>query len=302
MTKLALVILHFSQLDLTEACLASVKQLETKGFELEVIVVNNNPLEEIDSLKKKFPGFVFLKTPKNLGYAGGNNFGIKRALKDNTDFILLLNNDTLLDKKIILELLKAAKNNQQVGILGPKIYFAPGHEFHQKRYQEKDKGKVIWYAGGLLDWQNIIASHQGVDEVDQGQYDHLKDTDFVSGCAMLIKKEVFKKIGLFDEDYFLYLEDVDFCWRTKQTGYKILFVPLAKVWHVNAGSSEIGGPLHDYYLTRNRMLFGSKYASLRTKLALIRESLRILFKGSSWQKKGIKDFYLRRFNQAGFKF
>jgi GT2 family glycosyltransferase len=302
MTKLALVILHFSQLDLTEACLASVKQLETKGFELEVIVVNNNPLEEIDSLKKKFPGFVFLKTPKNLGYAGGNNFGIKRALKDNTDFILLLNNDTLLDKKIILELLKAAKNNQQVGILGPKIYFAPGHEFHQKRYQEKDKGKVIWYAGGLLDWQNIIASHQGVDEVDQGQYDHLKDTDFVSGCAMLIKKEVFKKIGLFDEDYFLYLEDVDFCWRTKQAGYKIFFVPLAKVWHVNAGSSEIGGPLHDYYLTRNRMLFGSKYASLRTKLALIRESLRILFKGSSWQKKGIKDFYLRRFNQAGFKF
>lgn len=302
MTKLALVILHFSQLDLTEACLASVKQLETKGFELEVIVVNNNPLEEIDSLKKKFPGFVFLKTPKNLGYAGGNNFGIKRALKDKADFILLLNNDTLLDKKIILELLKAAKNNQQVGILGPKIYFAPGHEFHQKRYQEKDKGKVIWYAGGLLDWQNIIASHQGVDEVDQGQYDHLKDTDFVSGCAMLIKKEVFKKIGLFDEDYFLYLEDVDFCWRTKQTGYKILFVPLAKVWHVNAGSSEIGGPLHDYYLTRNRMLFGSKYASLRTKLALIRESLRILFKGSSWQKKGIKDFYLRRFNQAGFKF
>lgn len=301
MTKIGLVILHFNKPDLTEACLESVRQLGTKSFKIEVIVVNNNPLEKIVVLKKKFPEFIFLKTSKNLGYAGGNNFGIKKALARKADFVLLLNNDTLLDKKMVVEFLKTAKTNKQAGILGPKIYFAPGCEFHRQRYQEKDRGKVIWYAGGLVDWQNIIASHRGVDEVDQGQYSQLEATDFVSGCAMLVRREVFEKVGLFDENYFLYLEDVDFCQRVKRRGYKIIFVPSAKVWHANAGSSEVGGPLHDYYLTRNRMLFGFKYASWRTKLALIRESLKILFKGNPWQKLGIRDFYLRRFGQAGFK-
>src|SRR4030042_4213601 len=109
MTKVGLVILHFNKPDLTEACLESVRQLETKGFKIEVIVVNNNPLEKIDFLKKKFPEFIFLKTSKNLGYAGGNNFGLKRALKDNADFVLILNNDTLLDKKMVAEFLKTAK-------------------------------------------------------------------------------------------------------------------------------------------------------------------------------------------------
>jgi GT2 family glycosyltransferase len=301
MTKVALVILHFDKLKLTEACLSSAKQLETKGFKIEVIVVNNNPLEKIDFLKKKFPDFIFLKTLKNLGYAGGNNFGIKRALKDRADFILILNNDTFFDKKLVVEFLEAAKTNKQAGLLGPKIYFAPGCEFHKERYQDKDKGRVIWYAGGLVDEAIMVSSHRGVDEVDKGQFNSLESTDFVTGCAMFVKKEVFERIGFFDERYFLYYEDTDFSQRAKRAGYKILFVPTAKVWHANAGSSEVGGKLHDYYMTRNRMLFGFKYGSLRMKLALIKESLRILFKGNLWQKLGIRDFYLKRFGQAGFK-
>ncbi len=218
-------------------------------------------------------------TYKNLGYAGGNNLGIKKALKDKADFIFLINNDTILDQKILIELIKASSLNKEIGILAPKIYFAPGYEFHQERYQKKDKGKVIWYAGGLIDWQNIIAFHRGVDEVESGQYDFSCPTDFASGCAMLIKKEVFRKVGFFDERYFLYLEDVDFCLKAQRKGFKIIFVPQAKLWHANAGSSQVGGPLHDYYLTRNRLLFGFKYARFRTKMALIRESLRILLKG-----------------------
>jgi len=301
MTKVGLVILHFNKPDLTGACLESVKQLEVKNFKLEVVIVNNNPLEEIDFLKKRFPEFIFLEVKENLGFTGGNNFGLNRVLKDKVDFVFLLNNDTLLDKNLMAGLLKAAKSKPQGGIFAPKIYFAPHYEFHRKRYLEKERGRVIWYAGGLFDWRNIIASHRGVDEVDQGQYHRLEITDFASGCAMFVREEVFEKVGLFDEKYFLYWEDVDFCWRAKQSGYKILFDPLAKVWHANAGSSEVGGPLHDYYLSRNRMLFGFKYASWRTKFALIRESLKILFKGSPWQKLGIRDFYLRRFGQAGFK-
>src|SRR4030042_2665290 len=224
MTKVGLVILHFNKPDLTEACLESVRQLETKGFKIEVIVVNNNPLEKIDFLKKKFPEFIFLKTLKNLGYAGGNNFGLKKALARKTDFVLLLNNDTFFDKKLVIELLKAAKANKQAGVLGPKIYFAPGCEFHQQRYQEKDRGKVIWYAGGLVDETIMVSSHRGVDEVDKGQFNSLVPTDFVTGCAMFVKREVFERIGFFDERYFLYWEDTDFSQRAKRAGYKIIFV------------------------------------------------------------------------------
>ena len=300
MNKIGLVILHFNNLDLTEDCLESARQLEDKNFKIEVIVVNNNPLENIDFLKKKFPEFIFLKTNKNLGYAGGNNFGIKRALKNGADFVLILNNDTFFDKKLIIELFKAAKVNKQAGILGSKIYFAPGCEFHRQRYQEKDRGKVIWYAGGLVDEKIMVSSHRGVDEIDKGQFNSITATDFVTGCAMFVKREVFERIGFFDERYFLYYEDTDFSQRAKRAGYKIIFVPTAKVWHANAGSSEVGGKIHDYYMTRNRMLFGFKYGSLKIKLALARESLRILLKGSTWQKMGIRDFYLRRFGQAGF--
>ncbi len=300
MPKIAIVILHFANKKQTQDCLNSVNKLEAKGFEIEVIVVNNRIGEDLSDLEEKFKQCLFLKTGQNLGYAGGNNFGIKKALKAKADFIFLLNNDTILDKKILVELIKVASLNKKSGLLGPKIYFAPGYEFHKERYQKEERGKVFWYAGGLLDWRNMIASHRGVDEVDFGQYDLSTPTDFVSGCAMFIKKEVFEKIGFFDERYFLYLEDVDFCQRAKRAGFDLLYVPQAKLWHVNAGSSQVGGPLHDYFLTRNRLLFGMEYATLKTKLALLRESLKILFHGSSWQKIGVRDFYLRKFGQGSF--
>lgn len=301
MIKITIVILHFNNLKATDDCLSSVKKITVKDFKLETIVVNNNPGQKIDSLKKKYHDVDFLKTKENIGFTGGNNLGIKKALKNGADFVFLLNNDTLLSENLLTELLKIAKDDKQVGILAPKIYFAPGHEFHHDRYQEKERGKVFWYAGGLFDWQNIIASHRGVDEVDHEQYDKIISTDFASGCGMLIRKEVFEKVGFFDERYFLYLEDVDLCQRAKLAGFKILYIPRAVLWHLNAGSSAVGGSLHDYYLTRNRLLFGFSYALLRTKIALVKESLRLLFSGRSWQKRGVCDFYFRKFGQGSFK-
>jgi len=118
---------------------------------------------------------------------------------------------------------------------------------------------------------------------------------------MFVNQRVFEKIGLFDERYFLYLEDLDFCQRAKLSGFKIIYAPQAKLWHKNAGSSTVGGSLHDYFFTRNRLLFGTKYGRLRAKLALVRESLRLLVSGRPWQKIGVKDFYLRRFGQGSWK-
>lgn len=301
MKKIAIVILHFVNKKQTINCLELIKQLKVEGLKLKTIVVDNSEKEHLDGLKDKFNDFVFLKTGGNLGYAAGNNFGIKKALKENVDFVFIINNDTILDKRILLNLVDFADSDPKIGILGPKIYFAPGYEFHQERYKKENQGRVIWYAGGLIDWQNVVASHRGVDEVDHGQYDTSQETDFVSGCAMLIQKEVFQKIGFFDERYFLYWEDVDFCQRAKGAGYKVFFVPQAKLWHANASSSEVGGKLHDYYMTRNRLLFGMKHASFKTKLALFKQSLKILSQGRPWQKIGVRDFYLKKFGQGSLK-
>ncbi|MFC1727388.1 glycosyltransferase family 2 protein [Patescibacteria group bacterium] len=299
--KVAIVVLHYHDLKLTQDCLKSTRDLVVKGFQLEVIVVDNGSKENLQSLAQKNSDYHFSQTKKNLGFTGGNNLGLQKALARRADWVLLVNNDTILDKRLVVNLLKAAKLDDKIGILGPKIYFAPGHEFHRQRYRSQEKGKVLWYAGGIVDWQNVLSSHRGVDEVDRGQYDEMVETEFVSGCAMMIHKKVLKTIGLLDDKYYLYLEDNDYCQRAKKRGFKVVYAPRAKVWHINAGSSQVGGDLQDYFLTRNRLLFGWRYAPLRSKLALLRESGKLLFKGRPWQKVAVSDFYIRNFRKGSWR-
>lgn len=301
MKKVFVIVLHYKGKKFTRQCLLSLNKVKTDGFSLQTVVIDNSSPEPIDDLKKEFSKQIFISNKENLGFAEGNNVGIKYSLKKGADYIMLLNNDTLIDKNALVRLIEVANSNIRSGILGPKIYFAPGFEFHKDRYQKNEKGKVIWYAGGIMDWDNVLASHRGVDKVDHGQYDKMEETEFVSGCAMMTKREVFEKIGLLDKKYFLYYEDSDFCQRAKKAGFEIAYVPEAYLWHFNAESSMVGGELQDYYITRNRLLFGMRYAPLRAKLALFRESIRSLFSGSKWQKIGVRDFYLRRFGKGSYK-
>jgi len=304
MIKIGIVILHYKGKNLTINCLTSLEGLKNSNISLIKILVDNNSPEPIEGLEKKFKDIVILKNSQNLGFAEGNNVGIRYALKNGAQWVLILNNDTRVAPDLLIQLIKKSCLINQSGILGPKIYFAPGFEYHKNRYKPAQRGKVFWYAGGIIDWRNIYCSHRGVDEVDEGQYDPPaggEETDFVSGCAMLVKKEVFEKIGPFDRRYFLYLEDVDFCQRAKKAGFKIVYVPDGKVWHYNASSSQVGGALHDYFITRNRLLFGMKYAPARTKIALLKESFKLLFKGRPWQKIGVRDFYLKKFGKGSWK-
>ncbi len=287
----------------TKECLHSIEKLNLKDIRLTVIVIDNNskiPFEIPDSYSKSI-AIKVIRSNSNLGFSGGHNLAIKYALEQNADYVFVLNNDTTLEKDSLTYLLSPFETSNNIGITVPKIYFSKGHEFHKDRYKENELGYVIWYAGGGINWQTIFGMHRGVDEVDNGQYDTQEKTETATGCAMLIKKEVFNKIGNFNEKYFLYYEDQDFSLRATQVGFSIVYVPKAIVWHLNASSTGgSGSELQDYFISRNRMYFGFVYGSIKIKYALFKESMRLLLSGRKSQKNGIRDFYLGRFKKGSF--
>jgi len=287
--KVAVVIINWNGKDDTVRCLTSVKKVNRRNYELEVWVVDNGSTNDsVAVIKKAHPWVKLITTGKNLGFTGGNNLGIQAALAKGAGYFWLLNNDTLVEQNVLCALDNFS--HPQIGLVGSKIYFAAGHEYHRARYRESQRGKVFWYAGGLIDWKNMYASHRGVDEVDHGQYNQKEETPFISGCSLFVSRRVLQNIGLLDDRFFLYYEDLDLCLRAKRAGYKLLYDPHSLVWHVNAGSSGgAGNPLHDYYLTRNRILIGYRYASLRTKIALARESLHLVWKGPTVKRKAVLD-------------
>jgi hypothetical protein len=302
MPKVLVSIVNFNGDKDTLSCLDSLDKINVQNLKLCVVVVDNASKENF-VVENKYQNFELkiIRSDINLGFAGGQNVGIKWGLENGIDYFTILNNDVILEENFLSELLKAFAEKKDCGIVSPKIYFAKGHEFHKDRYEDKDLGKVIWYAGGRVDWKNVISFHRGVDDVDKGHFDTLEKTDFASGCCEMIKREVFEKVGLFDEKYFLYYEDNDLSQRAKKAGFVIYYQPKAYLWHLNAGSTGgSGSALHDYYITRNRLLFGFKFASLKTKFALVRESFKLILIGRPWQKRGAADFYLGRFEKGSF--
>lgn len=280
MKKVAVVVLNYNVSEKALKCVASVRQSTYKG--IEMIVVSNSE-DNLGEEIKNIPGVVFIQNSQNIGYTGGNNLGIKKALEDEVDYVFILNPDTEVECHAIEELVAVAEKSG-AGILGPKVLF--------------DDKKTIWYAGGILDLANVIGSHRGVDEEDKGQYDWEEETDYITGGMMFVKSEVFKKIGLFDDKYFLYYEDSDLCMRAKKAGFKLLYVPSAIVYHANAQSTGLGSPLQDYFQTRNRMLFASKFLPFRTRFALFRESLRNITLPT--RRKALTDFLLGNLGKGSF--
>lgn len=304
MKKVFLVILNYKNEKDTIELLDSLKRVNRADFEFHTVIVDNFPEDpiKIKPLDFKELNLHLIFNKENLGFSGGNNVGIRHALKNGADYIIILNNDTLVDSLFVEELVKVAEKDDRLGIVTPKIYFAKGYEFHKDRYKESELGKVIWYAGGKIDWGNVIGDHRGLDEVDKGQFDENGETQMATGCCFLVKKEVLEEVGLYDDRYFLYFEDADFSERVKKAGFKIFFAPKAIVWHKNAQSSGTGSNLQTYFQTRNRLLFGLSYAPIRSRLALLRESLRLILAGRYWQKKGVIDYCLKRFGKGSFKF
>lgn len=297
--KVSIIILTTNARDMTKEQLRDVAKLKTGNLEIECLVVDNGSKDGTEEALKyyKLPNmeFKFIQSGANLGFAGGNNVGIKNAVKRDFDYIILMNNDLILPSDIVTKLVGFMEKQPNVGVASPKMYFAKGYEFHKDRYKDSELGNVFWYAGGIIDRNNVYTVHRGVDEVDRGQYNKIEETDVANGACVIIRREVFEKIGFLDHTFFLYWEDADFSERAKRAGFKVMYYPETCMWHkVSASTGGSGSPTNDYFLTRNRFYYAMRYSPLRTKFAVIRDTVRLIFVGRTWQKWGAIDALLGR--------
>lgn len=292
-TDCSIIIVNYNQAQLTTACLESLGKLVVpQDVKLHIIVVDNGSPQvyQLPRSVASLHSVTILRSEPNLGFTGGNNMGIHAAIERfNSDFVWLLNNDTELDRQALTLLLNWAITHPSQGIISSKIYFYPASEFHKAAYSRSARGKILWYAGGSIDWRNVLCFHRGVDEVDQGQFAAQETSDFATGCSLLIRREVLEKIGLLNKDYFLYLEDVDWSLRCQQFGYQVGYCNQAVVWHKNAGSTGgSGSPTQTYYQTRNRFRLFAQYGSWRTRLTLIHLAWLIVTHGTATERLALR--------------
>lgn len=299
MSKVGIILIHFKDSVHTKPCLDSLSKIKTtSNFQIYIISVQSQDAPELINHPTK-P--VIVNELQNLGFSGANNVLLKRAMDDGCEVLILLNNDTTVDENFLDPMINRL-NEPNVGMVCPKIYFYPGYEFHHDKYEKSDRGHVIWYAGGLVNWAHSTASHWGVDEVDHGQFSKTFNTDFATGCCIAIKAETIKRIGFMDPDYFLYYEDTDWSRRVINAGLNIVVQPQSIVWHKNAGSTGgSGSSLHVYYQTRNRFRFGFKYAPLRTKFHLFIQLLKFLRSSDTSVRKAAIDVLFNRYGLQPFK-
>jgi GT2 family glycosyltransferase len=173
---------------------------------------------------------------------------MRDILARGTDYVLLLNNDTIVAPDFLAELVQVAESDQRIGMVSPKIYY----------FEPADK---IWYAGGKYVPWKTFPIHVGLRETDVGSYDQTKEVSFVSGCALLVRAEAVQKVGLLDEIFFMGYEDVDWSVRTLRAGYKAMYAPASIVWHRDSyvTKQSMGFAKRDFYNMRNAVLCARKY-------------------------------------------
>src|SRR3989338_9866631 len=250
MSKIAIIVLHFGDKKNTFACLESIKKVDYPKNRFTVFIVDNGTGQlSSQELKSRLFPLKLIKISFNSGFSQGINAGIKASLKDRTvKYIFLLNNDVLLEHSA-LKLLCNRLENENIDLAGGVItYFAQPNK--------------IWFAGGSLNQTFCFTQHKHMNK----EYNHslnIGKTDFITGAAMFIKREVFEKIGYFDEDYFLYWEDVDFCQRANRVKCKIICLNSIIAYHKVSSTSGLIGtnkltPIKAYYFARNPFLFLKK--------------------------------------------
>jgi GT2 family glycosyltransferase len=244
-SRVTAIVINWNLKEQTLRCLRSLAQLDVH---CSTIVVDNGSSDgSAECFLRHFPGTKLIPLTSNIGFGSACNRAITRVLEDDRcDYILLLNNDAVVHPHALSELLKAARLCPEAGILGPKIY-------------NNDDSSTIWYAGARRRWGVFAVTDTGRGQVDRGQFNRLREVDYVFGAAMLIRRGVFERIGLFDERFFLYLEDLDFCLRAQSAGFSLLFVPDAHVWHSGSASTAHNPAVRNYHLVKSTVGFLRKH-------------------------------------------
>jgi len=230
--KVSIIVLNWNNFKDTKECLESLEKISYPNHEI-IIVDNGSADGSGERIQKEFPNHIYIYNDSNLGFTGGNNVGMKYAVKRGTDYIFFINNDMIVDKGF-LEPLVQAMRNEGAGLVGPATY----HYFQREK---------IYSAGAHLNfWKTKIKGHKFTEE--------FREVDILGG-SFLIKKQVIDKIGYFYEPYFLNFEELDYCFQTRKAGFKIFCEPKSKIWHKIGGTLRRIPATATYYYYRNRLLF-----------------------------------------------
>jgi len=227
----------------TVECIESCRKLSYPHF--RILIIDNGSTDGSEAmLRERFPDLDFIQTGVNLGFAGGNNVGIRYALEQGADYVWLLNNDTVVEPDALSALVQIAQADKTIGMVGSKILFHADPE-------------RLWYAGAVLDSDKPHRPyHLGLNEKDRGQYAAACDTGYITGCSLLARREMIEAVGVMDEELFLYFEDADWSARAKAAGWRLVYCPESLVYHkVSVSTGGAASPTLLYYTSRNRLYF-----------------------------------------------
>jgi len=258
--RIAILIVNWNGKTDTIECLKSLTALAYDN--VEAIVVDNGSTDDsVEAIRAQFPDVLVVAAGQNLGTSGGRNVGIRYALERGAEFVLFLDNDTIVDSQLLANLVREMDRLGGNNILGAKIYYF-------------DKPSTIWYAGAS--WQGSGFAHIGIGADDHGDaHSTAAETDYACGCALFVSREILKQVGLLDDRYFCYFEETDLCYRARAAGFRSFFIPSARVWHkVSSSSGGERSPLFYYFMHRNLLLWAEAHLSFRQRLPVYRSIAR----------------------------
>lgn len=248
MKRTTIISVNYNQPQVTIEFLNSVKKHTDVGSTELILVDNGSRINHEDTFKNIYPELIYIRSNQNLGFAGGNNLAVPVATGD---FLLFLNNDTELTSGLIPTMIEEFEKKPQIGLLSPLIIY----------HENKTK---IQYAG-FSNMNYLTCRNKGIGnlETDTNQYDNIsEETGFAHGAAMMCRREDLQEVGLMEENYFLYYEELDWCEKFRKAGRKIWFTGKAKIYHKESISVGKESSLKTYFLYRNRMLFIRKNTNI----------------------------------------
>jgi GT2 family glycosyltransferase len=276
--SVAIIVLNWNNWRDTIECVTACQKLEWPNF--RIIVVDNGSSDSSENiLRGQFPDLEILQTGYNLGFAGGNNVGIHYSIEQKVDYVWLLNNDAITAPNALTALVTALQQEQNAACAGSKIYY----------FEEPQR---LWCAGGIWEKGWLRLRQRGAGQIDRGQFDTQRHIASVSGCSMLIRAAAFQRVGMLNEDYFLYWEDTDWCAQAAKVGYSVLFVPTSKVWHKVSASVSHHSRLQYYYYTRNGLYFCSRNDLSALSLLIFYTSVDVFFSVMKGNTETFHGYYL----------